>query len=172
MIHDEILDIVNEFDHVIGTVNRADVASDTAYIRIVLAFLVNQDGKIGLLKRTAHKATDPLAWALVGGCVQSGEDYDTAIVRETAEEVNLNPTDYQISLWGYYPPQVGWVNEHGTGYYKKIYQIRVNNPEIAFNSDDFCDISWKSPAQFIENQHTMHFAKGVVWLLEQLVSKE
>lgn len=166
-MQDEILDIVDAHDHVIGTVYRTDPASDTSYIRIVLAFLVDQEGNIGLLKRTAHKALDPLAWALVGGCVQSGEDYDTAIVRETAEEVNLNPDDYQISLLGYYPPHVGWVNAQGRGYYKKIYQIKVNNTDIKYNPDDFCQIAWKTPAEFIAMQHDEQFARGVIWLLEQ-----
>lgn len=167
MIPDEILDIVDAYDQVIGTVKRSDVASEAVYIRIVLAFLMNQERQIGLLKRTAHKATDPLAWALVGGCVQSGEDYDSAIVREIAEEVNLHPADYQISLLGYYPPQIGWVNDQGIGYYKKIYQIEVKNPHLVYNPDDFCAISWKSPAEFIAAQQSMRFANGVIWLLEQ-----
>ena len=125
---------------------------------------------MGLLRRTAHKSIDPLAWALVGGCVQSGENYDVAIARETAEEVNLNPAVYQISLLGYYPPHLGWVNEYGSGYYKKVYQIQVNTRNIAYNPDDFCDISWKIPAEFIANQDNERFAKGVVWLLEQYIS--
>lgn len=167
IMQDEILDIVNEHDHVIGAIPRSDAASDTIYIRIVLAFLVDQDGRIGLLRRTAHKTTDPLAWALVGGCVSSGEDYDTAIVREIAEEVNLYPTDYQISLLGYYTPQIGWAGLNGLGLYKKIYQVKVNSTDIAYNTDDFCGIWWQTPNQFIENQKGERFAKGVIWLLEQ-----
>lgn len=168
-MYDEILDIVNEHDQVIGTIDRSDPASQhAAYLRIVLAFLIDRDGQIGLLKRTPDKLHAPNAWALVGGCVQSGEDYDTAIERELAEEVNLNPTDYQMSLFGYYSPQQGWVNAHGIGYYKKIYLVRVNSKDIAYNPDDFCDIMWKTPAEFIVSQKEMHFAKGVVWLLEQL----
>lgn len=167
-MQDEILDIVNEHDQVIGTISRADPAIlGITYLRIVLAFLIDHHGNVCLLKRTAHKS-DPLSWALVGGCVQSGEDYDAAIVREVAEEVNLNPNDYQMSLFGYYSPQQGWVNAHDIGYYKKIYLIRVNTKDIRYNSDDFCDIIWKMPAELIASQKTMHFAKGVVWLLEQL----
>lgn len=168
IMQDEILDIVNEHDHVIGAIPRSDAASDTIYIRIVLAFLVDQDGRIGLLRRTAHKTTDPLAWALVGGCVSSGEDYDTAIIRETAEEINLNPDDYQISLLGYYPPHLGWVNEYGVGFYKKVYQIRVKSSEILYNPDDFCQIVWKTPREFIAGRESEQYAKGVIWLIEQL----
>lgn len=168
-MQDEILDIVNEHDQVIGTINRADPASyQVGNLRIVLAFLVDPEGKIGLLKRTAHKTTDPLSWALVGGCVQSGEDYDAAILREVAEEVNLSPNDYQIRLTGYYPPSIGWVNENGIGYYKKIYQIEVKNNDVRYNPDDFCEIVWKAPYEFLAAQQDMKFAKGVVWLLEQL----
>lgn len=167
-MQDEILDIVNEHDQVIGTVNRADAASDKVYLRIVLAFLIDQYGRIGLLKRTAHKILDPLAWALVGGCVASGENYDTAIVREVAEEVNLHPADYRISLLGYYPPHQGWLNRHGVGYYKKVYLLELKQNEIVYNPDDFCEIAWKTHNEFIADQNNMHFAKGVIWLLQQL----
>lgn len=167
-MQDEILDIVNEHDQVIGTVKREDVASDYIYVRIVLAFLVDQQGNIALLRRTAHKATDPLAWALVGGCVQSGEDYDPALEREVAEEVNLVPADYQMRLLGYYPPHVGWVNQHGVGYYKKVYLLHVRNTDISYNPDDFCEIMWKTPSEFIGMQNREHFACGVIWLLEKL----
>lgn len=170
-MQDEILDIVNVHDQVIGTVKRCDAVSDAVYVRIVLAFLVDPQGRIGLLKRTAHKSIDPLAWALVGGCVQSEENYDAAILREIEEEVNLLPSDYQISLLGYYPPDIGWLNEYRIGYYKKVYQIQVNTMDIVYNTDDFCDISWKSPAEFIANQENERFAKGVVWLLERYISK-
>ncbi|CAN5177765.1 hypothetical protein BH09DEP1_BH09DEP1_4880 [soil metagenome] len=167
-MQDEILDIVDQYDQVIGTVLRDSAASDTCgNIRIVLAFLVDQNGRIGLLKRTANKDTDPLSWALVGGCVSSGEDYDTAIAREVAEEVNLNPSDYQISLLGYYPPQMGWTGRQGLGFYKKIYQIKVNTTNIAYNPDDFCQIMWASPAEFIKMQETLQFAKGTIWLIGQ-----
>lgn len=168
-MQDEILDIVDLHDQVIGTISRSDPASQHAvYLRIVLAFLVDEKGRIGLLKRTAHKTIDPLAWALVGGCVQSGEDYDSAIMREVAEEVNLHPADYQINETGYYPPHIGWVNDQGIGYYKKIYLIRVKNTDIAYNPDDFCEISWKMADEFLANQNAQRFAKGVIWLLEAL----
>lgn len=165
---DEILDIVDQNDQVVGTILRKDPAIDTSgNIRIVLAFLMDQNGRIGLLKRTAHKDTDPLAWALVGGCVSSGEDYDTAIAREVAEEVNLDPSEYQINLLGYYPPQMGWTGKKGLGFYKKIYQLKVNTTDISFNTDDFCQIMWASPTEFIKMQEALQFAKGTIWLLEQ-----
>lgn len=168
IVQDEILDIVDQYDRVVGTIRRNDQAVNASgNIRIVLAFLVDQDGRIGLLKRTANKDIDPLAWALVGGCVTSGEDYDTAIAREVAEEVNLNPSDYQISLLGYYPPHVGWMGKKGLGFYKKIYQIKVNTAEIDYNPHDFCQIMWETPREFIKKQHNMRFAKGVIWLLEK-----
>lgn len=168
IMQDEILDIVDQYDRVVGTIRRNDPAVDASgNIRIVLAFLVDQDGRIGLLKRTANKDIDPLAWALVGGCVTSGEDYDTAIAREVVEEVNLNPSDYQISLLSYYPPHVGWTGKKGLGFYKKIYQIKVNTTEIDYNPNDFCQIMWASPAEFTSRQETQQFAKGVIWLLEQ-----
>jgi 8-oxo-dGTP pyrophosphatase MutT (NUDIX family) len=168
IMQEEILDIVNEHDQVIGTIKRANaVGNAQVNIRIVLAFLVDQDGRIGLLKRTAHKTPDPLAWALVGGCVSSGEDYDAAIVREIAEEVNLYPADYQISLFGYYSPQMGWAGLNGLGLYKKIYQVKVNRMDIVYNTDDFCQIWWQTAIHFVESENTERFAQGVIWLLKQ-----
>ncbi|MEA4956496.1 Nucleoside triphosphatase NudI [bioreactor metagenome] len=52
--------------------------------------LLKKDGKILLLKRHPNSKTNPNCWELPGGKVESGEDFDDAIIREFNEETGLS----------------------------------------------------------------------------------
>ena len=168
-MQDELLDVVNEHDQVIGVINRAETKfMSTRYTRIVLAFVLNKDGKLGLFRRTPHKAVSPLHLALVGGCVQSGEDYDLAIKREIAEEININVDDHGFSLLGYHNPHEGWVNDFGIGYYKKIYQVTLNGSDnVPFNPEDFCELMWLSPQEILQRASSDKLAHGLEWMVRK-----
>lgn len=168
-MQDELIDIVNEQDQVIGVIKRAEPEfMATRYTRIVLAFVVNKEGKLGMFRRTATKAVSPLHLALVGGCVQSGEDYETAAKREISEEINLNIDEHGFHLLGYHTPHEGWVNDKGIGYHKKIYQITLKTDDaINLNPDDFCELLWMTPQEIVQNAKSDKVAHGHEWLVKQ-----
>jgi 8-oxo-dGTP diphosphatase len=51
--------------------------------------LLKKQNKILILKRHHDSRTNPNCWELVGGKVDSGEDFDKALIREFKEETNL-----------------------------------------------------------------------------------
>ncbi|NTG20681.1 NUDIX domain-containing protein [Agrobacterium rhizogenes] len=61
---------------------------------IVLAAFI-RDGHVLMVRRAAHKRQFPEHWDLVGGHVEAGETCDSALVRETREEVGLTPIRFE-----------------------------------------------------------------------------
>jgi isopentenyldiphosphate isomerase len=87
---EEIFDIVNERDEVIGQLPRRVVHRDGHKHRAVHVLVFGSDGRIFLQKRSMTKDTFPGAWdSSASGHVDSGEDYDACAVRELGEELGL-----------------------------------------------------------------------------------
>jgi isopentenyl-diphosphate delta-isomerase type 1 len=87
---EEIFDIVNERDEVIGRMPRARVHREGHKHRAVHVLVFNARGEIFLQKRSMSKDTFPGAWdSSASGHVDSGEDYDACAVRELREELGL-----------------------------------------------------------------------------------
>lgn len=87
---DELFDVVDELDAVIGQQRRADVHAQGLLHRAVSVFVFNSSGQILLQLRTATKDEYPLCWtSSCSGHLDAGEDYDTAAVRELQEELGL-----------------------------------------------------------------------------------
>lgn len=55
----------------------------------VRVLLMNDDGKILIIKRSTESKTNPGKWELPGGKVDQGESFDQALIREVFEETNL-----------------------------------------------------------------------------------
>ena len=88
---DEIFDVVDEGDQVIGRATRTEVHQNPALIHRAVHILVfRPDGRLLLQRRSRDKDIDPGLWdTSVGGHVDAGEDYLTAARRELVEELGL-----------------------------------------------------------------------------------
>lgn len=87
---EEIFDIVNEHDQVIGRLARPEVHRQGLRHRAVHIFIYNQRGDIFLQKRSQTKDTFPGAWdSSAAGHLNCGEDYDTCALREVEEELGV-----------------------------------------------------------------------------------
>ena len=87
---EEIFDIVNERDEVIGQRPRREVHQLGLWHRAVHIFVFNARGEVFLQKRSMLKDTAKGKWdSSTSGHVDSGEDYDTSAVRELGEEIGL-----------------------------------------------------------------------------------
>ena len=87
----ELFDVVNERDVIIGTAFRGDVHRNPNLIHRSIAVIVfNDKGEILLQKRSLTKDTYPGYWtASCTGHVRSGESYEEAAAQEMAEELGL-----------------------------------------------------------------------------------
>ncbi len=87
---EEIFDIVNERDEVIGQRTRKDVHRLGLLHRAVHVLVFNARGEVFLQKRSMSKDKCPGLWdSSASGHVDSGEAYDATAVRELREEIGL-----------------------------------------------------------------------------------
>jgi isopentenyldiphosphate isomerase len=88
----ELFDIVDETDGVIGTASRNEVHGNPNLIHRVTHVLVfNSTGQLYLQKRVESKDVQPGKWdTSVGGHVDAGEQYEQAAVREMSEELGIS----------------------------------------------------------------------------------
>jgi isopentenyldiphosphate isomerase len=87
---EEIFDIVNEHDAVVGRAPRREVHARGLTHRAVHVLVFNARGEVFLQKRSMSKDTSPGLWdSSASGHVDSGEDYNACAVRELREEIGL-----------------------------------------------------------------------------------
>lgn len=93
----ELFDVVDSDDQVLRPEHRAIVHRDGLLHRAVHVFVFNSKGQLYLQRRSMSKDTAPGKWvSSCSGHVDSGEDYDTAALRELGEEIGLYaPADMQ-----------------------------------------------------------------------------
>jgi len=85
---DELFDVVDEHDHVIGQATRREVHACGWCHRAVHVFLVNRAGRIFLHQRSLTKDSHPGLWnSSCAGHVIAGDDYDVTVSRELEEEL-------------------------------------------------------------------------------------
>lgn len=87
---EEIFDVVNERDEVIGQSPRKEVHAKKLSHRAVHVLVFNSREQLFLQKRSMLKDTAKGKWdSSASGHVDSGEDYDACAVREVWEEIGL-----------------------------------------------------------------------------------
>lgn len=87
---EEVFDVVNDEDEVVGQEKRSVVHAEGLKHRAVHIFVFNKAGDLYLQKRTAVKDVHPNRWdSSAAGHVDSGEGYDEAAGREVEEELGI-----------------------------------------------------------------------------------
>lgn len=89
---DELFDLVDEHDRVIGSVRRGVANKDPRLIHRAVAILVfNRKGQLFLQKRSKTKDTYPGFWTIsASGHVRTGQSYRHAAVAELNEELGIS----------------------------------------------------------------------------------
>ncbi len=88
---DEILDIVDAEDNVIGRAPRGEATAKRLRHRCVFILARDADDRIFVHRRTAEKLVFPSMHDMfVGGVVGAGESYDEAAKREAEEELGVS----------------------------------------------------------------------------------
>jgi isopentenyldiphosphate isomerase len=89
-VTEEIFDVVNERDEVIGRAPRKEVHARGLLHRAVHVLVFNARGEVFLQRRSMQKDKHPGVWdSSASGHVDSGEDYDACAMRELNEEIGL-----------------------------------------------------------------------------------
>lgn len=99
MYSDELLDIVDINDQVIGQEYRSKIYDENlSCFRVINAFLINSQNQLWIPLRCADKKLFPLCLDVsAGGHVSAGETYEQAFERELYEELNISaPKSYKM----------------------------------------------------------------------------
>jgi isopentenyldiphosphate isomerase len=89
-MNDELFDVVNQCDEVVGRRPRSEVHRLGLMHRAVHLLVFNAREQVFLQKRSMNKDRQPGLWdSSASGHVDSGEDYDACAVREAREEIGL-----------------------------------------------------------------------------------
>ena len=89
-IKEEMVDVVDENDMVVGSAPRKGIHKTDKLHRSVHIFLINSSGRIWLEKRAENTDTFPGYYnSSAAGHVSSGESYEEGALREIEEELGI-----------------------------------------------------------------------------------
>ena len=125
-VAEEIFDVVDEQDRVIGQAARSEVHAQGLLHRAVHVFVINGQGQLLVQQRTAGKDEFPLKFtSSASGHLSAGESYAEAAIRELWEEVGLSgELEYLTTL----PGGPDTANEHSALYLLRSDETPVFDP--------------------------------------------
>jgi isopentenyl-diphosphate delta-isomerase type 1 len=89
-VSQELLDVVDENDRVIGVKTRGEIHLQGLMHRSVHILVFNSNGDLFIQKRSMNKDNDPGLWdSSAAGHLDSGEDYQACSIRELGEELGI-----------------------------------------------------------------------------------
>ena len=133
---EEIFDVVDANDQVIGTATRAEVHAQKLTHRAVHVFVFNKRGDLLLQKRSLLKDMCPGLWdSSVSGHLDAGESYEAAAVRELEEEMGITTETTPEEIARIAPGlETGW--EH-----MRLYRIR-HDGALRFPAAEVDAVMW------------------------------
>ena len=144
---EEIFDVVNERDEVIGQKPRSEVHARGLLHRAVHVLVFNARGEIFLQKRSMKKDRQPGVWdSSASGHVDSGEHYDETAVRELREEIGLTIHKPLKALF-----KID-ACEETDGEFVRVYQCRSEGP-FALHPDEIETGGWVAPESVTRRVH-------------------
>lgn len=123
---DEIFDIVDGQDRVVGRATRKEVHARRLLHRATHVLVFDQAGRVFLQKRSLLKDSAPGCWdSSCSGHLDTGEDYLAAAVRELKEEIGVSAEPAQLRSHFKLPPcaDTGWE-------FVMIFSLRHQGPMI------------------------------------------
>lgn len=89
--NDEILDLVDREDNIIGRVSRKIANSNPSFIHREVAIVIfDKKNYVLLEQRSKYKNVNPLVWSTVAGHVLAGQNPEEAAHQELVEEVGFD----------------------------------------------------------------------------------
>lgn len=156
MDEDELLDLVDKNDRVVGTILRKDTAGSNheGYLRAAELLIINDKGELWIPRRQMHKKLAPggLDYSAAGH-VASGDDYEETLGREVKEELNLELDKSKLEFLHKFTPRSDL-----PPYFRVVYLYKSNEVPN-YNHDDFSDYYWMAPRELLSKLETGEPAK-------------
>ncbi|MFE5615900.1 NUDIX hydrolase [Streptomyces sp. NPDC056463] len=122
---EEILDVVDENDEVVGRAPRAEVYARGLIHRCTFILVRDAEDRIFVHRRTPVKLVYPSMYDMfVGGVVGAGETYDDAALREAEEELGVSGLPRPEPLFRFLHDSGGVAGK----WWSAVYQVRCELP--------------------------------------------
>lgn len=142
---DEVFDIVDIDDKVIGQRTRRECNSNPRLIhRSVFILVYNDNNQVLWQKRSLTKDKSPGLWVTsVSGHVDAGEDYLQTAQRETMEELGVDlPLSFLGKFLFRYPDETE---------FSAVFQARSNGP-FQVNRQEVDEIAFMTVSEFLKKE--------------------
>ncbi|MSU56975.1 MAG: NUDIX domain-containing protein [Pedosphaera sp.] len=163
---EEIFDVVNERDEVIGRAPRSEVHARGLLHRAVHVIVFNARGEVFLQKRSMKKDRQPGVWdSSSSGHLDSGEDYDASAVRELREEIGLSVAQTPRRLFKLD------ACEETDAEFVWVYRCESEGP-FTLQPDEIDEGGWFAPAEVSRwmKERPKDFASAFVFLWRKLAA--
>ena len=163
---EEIFDVVNERDEVIGRAPRSEVHARGLRHRATHVLVFNPRGEVFLQKRSMMKDRQPGMWdSSASGHLNSGEGYDACAVREVREELGVtlaHPLERLFKL------DAGEATDQE---FVWVYRVRDEGPFTLAPEEIECG-GWFAPAEVTRwmAERPQDFASALVSIWERLLA--
>lgn len=142
MFKDEMIDLVDKHDNVVGQIMRSEAYAQKLFpsMRAVWLNIKTKDGLFWIPRRSPKKKVLPnhLDGSVIGH-VAAGQSYEEAVAFAAANEVNLDVKN-KITYKGKLTPQ-----EHNSFCMYAIYELEVDKPfDVQFSDRNFSEGRWMS----------------------------
>lgn len=150
---DEILDVVDEHDRVVGQAPRGEVYARGLRHRCVFVLVRDAEDRLFVHRRTAVKLVFPSLYDMfVGGVVGTGETYDEAALREAEEELGVRGLPRPAPLFPFlYESPDGALN-----WWSYVYEVRCTLPV----SPQAEEVAWHA---FLPEEEVRHRIAEGAW---------
>ncbi|MCE0522908.1 MAG: NUDIX domain-containing protein [Methylacidiphilales bacterium] len=140
---DELFDVVDPDDRVIGRSSRREVHARKLLHRAIHVLVHDPEGRLFLQKRSMSKDTFPGRWdSSCSGHVDAGEDYSGAARRELGEELGWHDTRLPLRplLKLHASPQTGYE-------FIQIFLLGPLSGPFDLNPEEITEGRWIVPAE-------------------------
>ncbi|KAA6216833.1 NUDIX hydrolase [Streptomyces filamentosus] len=122
---EEVLDVVDEQDRVVGRAPRGEVYARGLIHRCVFVRVRDAEGRTFVHRRTPDKLVFPSMYDLfVGGVVGAGESYEDAALREAEEELGVSGLPRPGFLFKFLYDSGGVAGK----WWSSVYEVRCDLP--------------------------------------------
>lgn len=142
---DELLDLVNDHDKVVGTITRKQAhglkRSDSLAYRACSVFVLNDQGQLWVPRRQLTRQVSPggLDFSMAEH-MQSGEDYIEAAIRGMKEELYLDVTEQDLTWLGKLDPL------EAVSVFLGVYTYKCNEL-TQYSQTDYTGYQWLTPKE-------------------------
>lgn len=160
---DEIFDIVDNNDNVIGTAARSDVHASGLLHRGVHLLLFDCEGRMLIQKRSADRKQYASLWdCSVSEHVKSGESYLEAAVRGAKEEMSVEVSGLR-TLFKFrmeYGPNDNEISV--------VYEGEVEPASVKFDAEEVSEVAYVQPSEVLArmSQRPQEFCKWFIQIMK------